>query len=110
MTKFWARGLPDFLIIDGNRLKNKKLKSIKYKLIVKADEKVFSCAMASILAKVTRDRIMMKYHKKYPQYRFDIHKGYGTKMHLVKLVKFGPSPIHRESFEPVMQEILNHKH
>jgi ribonuclease HII len=91
----------DFLIIDGNSLKNSKLKSYNLKLIVKADAKVFSVAAASILAKVTRDRIMQKYHKKYPQYRFDLHKGYGTKLHLTMLKKHGPCPIHRKSFSPV---------
>jgi len=92
---------PDFLIIDGNRLKNKKLKSIKYKLIVGADGKVLSCAMASIIAKVTRDRMMMKYHGKYPKYRFDLHKGYSVKKHLSMLKKYGPCKIHRKSFAPI---------
>jgi ribonuclease HII len=99
----------DYLIIDGNRVKNGFLRKIKYKLIVKADEKVFSCAAASIIAKVTRDRIMRKLHKKYPQYLFDIHKGYGTKLHLARLKKFGPSSIHRKSFEPVATCIRNLK-
>jgi ribonuclease HII len=89
---------PDFLIIDGNCVKNSKLKSYNLKLIVKADAKVFSVAAASILAKVTRDRIMMKYHKKYPKYRFDLHKGYPTKMHYRLLKKHGPCKIHRKSF------------
>ena len=90
---------PDFLIIDGNNIKNYKLKTINYKLIVKGDEKVFSCAAASILAKVTRDRIMLKYHKKFPKYRFDLHKGYGTKLHLEMLKRFGRCAIHRNSFK-----------
>ena len=68
---------PDFLILDG---KMKINSMISQKSIVKADEKVSSCAMASILAKVTRDRIMLRYHKKYPKYRFDLHKGYPTKL------------------------------
>jgi ribonuclease HII len=92
---------PDFLIIDGNSLKNSKLRSYDLKLIIKADAKVFSVAAASILAKVTRDRIMQKYHKKYPQYHFDLHKGYGTKLHLAMLKKHGPCQIHRQSFGPV---------
>jgi ribonuclease HII len=91
----------DFLIIDGNHISSKNLKTRKYKLIVKGDEKVFSCAAASILAKVTRDRIMMCYHKKYPKYRFDLHKGYPTKFHLKMLKKYGPCKIHRKSFGPV---------
>ena len=92
---------PDFLIIDGNHLNSKKLKAKSHKLIVKGDEKVFSCAAASIIAKVTRDRIMMRYHKKYPKYRFDLHKGYPTKIHSRLLKKFGPCRIHRKSFIPV---------
>jgi len=92
---------PDFLIIDGKYLKNYKLKTINHKLIVRADEKVFSCAAASIIAKVTRDRIMMGYHKKYPEYRFNSHKGYGTQLHLRMLRKYGPCKIHRKSFAPV---------
>jgi len=92
---------PDFLIIDGKYLKNHKLKTINYKLIVKADEKVFSCAAASIIAKVVRDRIMGKYHKIYPKYGFDRHKGYGTELHLARLRKYGACKIHRKSFDPV---------
>ena len=86
---------PDYLILDGNMRLNSV---ISQKSIVKADEKVFSCAAASILAKVTRDRIMIKYHKKYPKYRFDLHKGYGTKLHLKILKRFGRCAIHRDSF------------
>jgi ribonuclease HII len=88
----------DFLIIDGNHLKNCKLKNKNHKLMVKADEKVFSCAAASIIAKVERDRLMKTYNKKYPQYGFDRHKGYGTKRHQSCLKKYGPCKIHRKSF------------
>lgn len=91
----------DFLIIDGNAISNSKLKSYNLKLIVRGDEKVFSCALASIVAKVTRDRLMMRYDKKYPQYRFDLHKGYPTKLHRSLLKKHGPCKIHRKSFYPV---------
>ena len=89
---------PDFLIIDGNNVKNYQLKTINYKLIIKADEKVFSCAAASILAKVTRDRLMLKYHQQYPQYGFAQHKGYPTKLHRARLNKYGRCAIHRNSF------------
>jgi ribonuclease HII len=89
---------PDFLLIDGNNLKNKKLKAMNYKLIVGGDGKVFSCMAASILAKVYRDRIMMKYHQKYSQYGFDQHKGYPTALHKVRCRKYGLCPIHRRSF------------
>jgi len=80
-------------------------KSITQKSIVKADEKVFSCAAASIIAKVTRDRIMQRYHRKFPRYGFDKHKGYGTKLHLKMLKKYGPSLIHRLTFAPVKKMI-----
>lgn len=89
---------PDFLIIDGNALKNKWLKKIKHKLVVGGDGKVFSCAAASIMAKVTRDRMMKKYHKKYPHFGFDKNKGYPTKFHYEALKEKGPCKIHRKSF------------
>lgn len=91
----------EFLIIDGSQLKNAKLKNMSHKLIVKGDEKVFSCAAASILAKVTRDRIMRKYHKKYPVYGFNVHKGYPTAFHRNAIYKYGPCPIHRMTFSGV---------
>ena len=92
---------PDFLIIDGNHINSKKLKAKSYKLIIKADEKVFSCCAASIIAKVTRDRIMQRYHKKYPKYGFNKHKGYPTKFHRKMLKKYGPCKIHRKTFRPI---------
>ena len=86
----------DFLIIDGNfSLKTK----IPQKSIIKADEKVLSCTIAGIVAKVTRDRIMLRYHKKYPQYAFDKHKGYPTKFHKTMIKKHGLSKICRETFK-----------
>lgn len=85
----------DYLILDGKMRLNL---SIPQRSIVKADEKVLSCAAASILAKVTRDRIMARYHKKYPRYGFLKHKGYGTKLHYKMLKKIGPCVIHRVSF------------
>jgi len=88
----------DYLIIDGNQVANLKLKTYNLKLIVKADEKIFSCAAASIIAKVTRDRIMARYHKKYPRYGFDKHKGYPTKYHVRMLKKYGQCDIHRKSY------------
>lgn len=87
-----------FLILDG---KMNLDVDIPQKSIIKADEKVVSCAIASIIAKVKRDRAMLRYHKKYPQYGFGLHKGYGTKYHLKTLKKFGPCKIHRKSFRPV---------
>jgi ribonuclease HII len=90
---------PEFLLIDGRV----KLASINgnQKSIVDGDAKVFTIACASIVAKVTRDRMMRKYHKAFPHYGFDRHKGYGTKLHLEKLKKFGPCEIHRKSYAPV---------
>ena len=85
----------DYLILDGNFGLNI---DISQKSIIKGDEKVMSCALASIVAKVERDRLMVKYHKKYPDYGFDRHKGYGTKFHYEMLRNFGPSVIHRKSF------------
>lgn len=90
---------PDFIIVDGNFVIPNL--STKQQAIIKADEKIFSVAAASILAKVTRDRLMLDFHKKFPQYGFDQHKGYGTKLHFEKLKKHGPSPIHRLSFKPI---------
>ncbi len=92
----------NYLILDGNFKINSP---IPQKSIIKADEKVFSCACASILAKVWRDRIMMRYHRKYPKYRFDKHKGYPTKLHLKLLKKYGPCKIHRKSFGPVLKSV-----
>jgi len=97
-----------FLILDGNFTLNFKRSRFcesfsepKQKSIIGADGKVFSCAAAGIIAKVTRDKIMQKYHKKYPGYSFDKHKGYGTKLHLKQLEELGPSKIHRRSFYPM---------
>ncbi|PIV42544.1 MAG: ribonuclease HII [Candidatus Nealsonbacteria bacterium CG_4_10_14_0_2_um_filter_40_15] len=92
----------DFLLLDGNFKINSK---ILQKSIIKGDERVFSIAAASILAKVARDRIMVRYHKKYPRYRFDMHKGYPTKYHCKMIRKYGPCKIHRRSFAPIKFEI-----
>lgn len=89
---------PNFLILDGRMALDLK---IPQKSIVKADEKVFSCALASIIAKVTRDRLMARYHQQYPGYLFDKHMGYPTKFHRKMLKKYGPCPIHRKSFKPI---------
>jgi ribonuclease HII len=95
--------LIDFAVVDGNM---KLTLPVPYKSIVKADEKVFSCALASIIAKVTRDRMMARYHTKYPQYGFDRHKGYGTALHMAMLKKHGPCIVHRKTFQPIAQ-LLN---
>ena len=93
-----VEGLPqkaDFAMIDGNRLPEL---SIDREFIVKGDAKSMSIACASILAKVSRDRLLYEYAKEYPQYHFDKHKGYGTKLHVEALREFGPCPYHRMSF------------
>ena len=88
----------DYLILDGSFSLNL---DISQKSIVKGDMKVFSCALASIMAKVWRDRLMRKYHKKFPAYNFKQNKGYGTEYHIRMLQKIGPCTIHRKSFFPV---------
>ena len=86
---------PELALIDGNRAKDFGL---PVRTIVKGDSLSASIAAASILAKVTRDRLMEQYDEAYPQYGFAIHKGYGTKRHYEALREFGPSPIHRMTF------------
>lgn len=92
---------PDFLLIDGGF----KIPNCSYNQnnIIKGDSLIFSIAAASIIAKVSRDRIMMEMHKKYPKYGFDKHKGYGTKFHIEQIKKYGPCPEHRFSFKPVSE-------
>ena len=86
---------PQLALIDGNRAKDFGL---PVRTIVKGDSLSASIAAASILAKVTRDRLMEEYDAQYPQYGFAVHKGYGTKRHYEALREFGPSPIHRKTF------------
>ena len=85
----------DYAMIDGNRLPDLKIDS---EFIIKGDAKSMSIAAASILAKVSRDRLLCEYAKEYPEYQFDKHKGYGTKAHIEALKKYGPCPYHRMSF------------
>ena len=72
--------------------------SVDQKAVIGGDAIVFSIAAASIIAKVTRDRMMGVYAKEYPQYQFEQHKGYGTKLHYAAMREHGPCPIHRKSF------------
>ena len=88
-------GKAEFALIDGNREKDFGLPVMT---VVKGDSRSASIAAASILAKVTRDDILEEQAKLYPQYGFDIHKGYGTKAHYEALRTYGPSPIHRMTF------------
>lgn len=86
---------PDYVLIDGNKLPNI---DIPAEAVVHGDSRSASIAAASILAKVTRDDIMLEMAKEYPAYAFDIHKGYGTKAHYAALTEHGPCPIHRMTF------------
>jgi len=94
---------PDHVLIDG-------LPVIPFPLpqtaIIEGDCISLSIAAASVIAKVTRDRMMRDFCAHFPQYCFGQHKGYGTELHLLKLHEFGPCPIHRRSFEPVAQPLL----
>jgi ribonuclease HII len=94
---------PEHVLIDG-------LPVIPFPIpqtaIVDGDCMSLSIAAASVIAKVTRDRMMRDFCSQFPQYCFGQHKGYGTELHLLKLHEFGPCPIHRRSFEPVAQPLL----
>jgi len=96
---------PDYLLIDKAKIYNDHF-SVPYEVIVKGDAKIFSISAASILAKTARDEYMLKISKKYPQYGFEIHKGYGTKLHQDRLAEFERCEIHRRSFQPISQPKL----
>jgi len=106
IKKLLNRLKPDsktIVLVDGkNKIKGLNLEQ---KAIVKGDRRVFSIACASLVAKVTRDKMMIRYGKKFQDYGFEKHKGYGTKGHQIQLNKFGPSKIHRKSFAPVAKLI-----
>lgn len=93
---------PDYALTDAMPLGD----AIEHQAIVKGDRLSMSIGAASILAKVTRDRIMKEYDKQYPEYGFAKHKGYPTRQHKEALKKYGVTPIHRRSFQPVM-DVLN---
>ena len=86
---------PELALIDGNRAKDFGL---PVETVVKGDSRSASIAAASILAKVTRDDLMLEAAVQYPEYQFDVHKGYGTKAHYAALTAHGPCPIHRMTF------------
>ena len=100
-----TRNTKCIILIDGD----KKIPNFsgEQMAVTRGDEKIKSISAASIIAKVTRDRIMLEAHKKYSQYGFDRHKGYGTKLHMEALRKFGPCEIHRRSFKPIKSLVDN---
>ncbi|MBI2627292.1 MAG: ribonuclease HII [Parcubacteria group bacterium] len=91
------------VLVDGkNKINGLDMEQLP---IIKGDRKVFAIACASIIAKVYRDKMMLNYAKKYPEYGFEKHKGYGTRFHQARLITFGPSKIHRRSFNPVAKTV-----
>ena len=98
-----GRGAQAYVLVDGNQeIPNV---SLRQETVVGGDGTVKSIAAASIVAKVTRDRMIVEYDKQYPEYGLAQHKGYGTKVHMDALRKYGPTPIHRMSFKPVLLSI-----
>ncbi len=98
---------PDICLIDGNKTPELDVRS---QAVVGGDAKSQSIAAASILAKVARDRYMLEMAEKYPQWQFEKHKGYGTKLHYEMIDKYGESPIHRPSFLKKYYAKLSEKH
>jgi ribonuclease HII len=97
------RPAPDHVLVDG--LPVRSLRFLQ-QAIIEGDAKSYSIAAASVIAKVTRDRLMIEHARRYPAYGFAEHKGYGTPRHLEALAQHGPCPIHRLSFSPVCQPEL----
>jgi len=93
---------PHYLLIDKASVTKYKIR-IPWETIIKGDNKIFSIAAASILAKVARDEIMLKLAKKYPKYGFEIHKGYGTALHQKMINKNNICSLHRKSYKPIHQ-------
>jgi len=95
--------LPECVLVDGRDIPFSNSVSFSQKAIINGDNKSPSIAAASIIAKVTRDRMMKNFAVEYPQYEFEKHKGYGTSRHMEILKQIGPCPIHRFSFAPVAE-------
>ncbi|KAH9260584.1 hypothetical protein BASA81_001051 [Batrachochytrium salamandrivorans] len=103
------RGECDAVLIDGPYCSPQAKTEFKHIEAIKGgDAKVRSIAAASIIAKVTRDRLMIDYHNTYPEYGFDKHKGYPVKFHVAQLKQIGPCPIHRQSYAPVRNATIHH--
>jgi len=94
---------PDEVLVDGNRL---PVLSMPAQAIIKGDSKIAAISAASILAKVARDKLMDEYHRQYPDFAFQLHKGYGTRQHLAEIEKFGFLGVHRKTFNPVKSLII----
>ena len=92
------KGKPDFVIVDGNSFRHETL---RFQNIIGGDAKSFTIAAASIIAKVTRDRMMRDFDRRYPNYGFAQHKGYGTRRHLDAIREFGLCEIHRKTFHSI---------
>lgn len=111
MTRAWQgiSALHEKVLIDGNQipkqmnvaLPNNVLNGQKVEAIIKGDDSVPAIAAASILAKTARDAELYVLHEQYPDYAFNQHKGYATKLHLSRLETYGPCPVHRQSFAPI---------
>jgi len=89
---------PQHVLVDGNAVPSLRFPSTP---LVKGDARSYSIAAGSVIAKVTRDRLMLEYDKQFPGYGFAAHKGYGTPEHLAAIAAHGPCPIHRKSFAPL---------
>jgi ribonuclease HII len=94
---------PDYILVDALSIDS----DIPQQAIVKGDLRSHSIAAASVIAKVTRDRMMAEYHQTYPDYNFLQHKGYGTREHLNRIRTYGPSPLHRRTFRGVREHVVN---
>jgi ribonuclease HII len=92
------RPAPEHALVDGRPVQTLR---VPQTALIKGDARSYSIAAASVVAKVTRDRLMLEYHAQWPEYGFAEHKGYGTARHLAALAKLGPCPIHRRSFAPL---------
>jgi ribonuclease HII len=94
---------PQHALVDGRAVKTMR---VPQTAIVQGDARSYSIAAASVLAKVTRDRLMLGFHAQFPEYGFAEHKGYGTAKHLAAIEKFGACPIHRKSFAPLKPKLF----
>ena len=90
---------PTLVFIDGN--KDPRIENYITKMVVKGDQKIKEISAASIIAKVSRDKLMLKISKKYKEYKWDLNAGYGTKDHIIAIKKYGITKFHRKTFNPI---------